>query len=156
MLFWYGLFLTFKYLSMATITSFEQLEIWKKAQDIGKLIYFLCNDNQGIAKDFSFKDQLKRAALSVSNNIAEGFEYSNNNDFYRFLRIAKGSCGEVRNCLLFSNTIGYCDKEQIQSMVEFYEILGTQIGRLMKYLRDHKLQKGYAQVSQQARRNLQT
>ena len=84
---------------MATISSFEDLEIWKKAQELATIIYELCEINQKIARDFSFKDQIKRAALSISNNIAEGFEYSNNADFHRFLRIAKGSCGEVRNCL---------------------------------------------------------
>ncbi len=87
---------------MATINSFEDLDIWKKAQELGKLVYDLCEANNKVAKDFSFKDQIKRAVLSISNNIAEGFEYNNNKDFVRYLRIAKGSCGEVRNCLLFS------------------------------------------------------
>ena len=77
---------------MANIHSFEELEIWKKAQAYAVIIYKLCDNN----------DKIKRAALSISNNIAEGFEYNNNNDFYRFLRIAKGSCGEVKNCLIFS------------------------------------------------------
>lgn len=86
---------------MATVTSFEDLDIWKKAQELGAIVYELCELNPKIAKDFSFKDQVKRAALCISNNIAEGFEYNNNNDFHRFLRIAKGSCGEVRNCLYF-------------------------------------------------------
>ena len=49
---------------MATITSFEDLEIWKKAQDLAAMVYKLCEVNQKIAKDFSFKDQIKRAALS--------------------------------------------------------------------------------------------
>ena len=71
---------------MATVQTFEELEIWKKAQDLGAMVYNLCEINQKIAKDFSFKDQIKRAALSISNNIAEGFEYNNNNDFYRFLK----------------------------------------------------------------------
>jgi four helix bundle protein len=69
---------------MATVHHFEDLDIWKKSQELGLMVYALCNNTKQIARDFSFKDQIKRAALSVSNNIAEGFEYNNNNDFYRF------------------------------------------------------------------------
>jgi len=67
---------------VATITSFEDLEIWQKAQQLAADVYLLTDHNQKISKDFSFKDQIKRAVLSVSNNIAEGFEYSNNNAQY--------------------------------------------------------------------------
>ena len=70
---------------MASINSFEELDIWKKAQELARIIFKLCEINPGITLDFSYKDQLKRASLSISNNIAEGFEYNNNNDFHRFL-----------------------------------------------------------------------
>ena len=126
---------------MATILSFEDLEIWKKAQELATIIYQLSEINQKIAKDFSFKDQIKRAALSISNNIAEGFEYSNNPDFHRFLRIAKGSCGEVRNCLLFSIKINYCTAEEISDSLEFSKALSRQIGAMMKYLRQKIMDK---------------
>ena len=126
---------------MATITSFENLDIWKKAQDPGTLIYLLCDSNSRIVNDFSFEYQVKRAALSISNNIAEGFEYNNNNDFYRYLRIAKGSCGEVRNCLLFSVKINYTRLQEVEPIIDHAKTLGCQIGNLMKYLRDHKIKK---------------
>lgn len=123
---------------MATIQSFEELEIWKKAQELGAKIYELCEINQRISKDFSYKDQIKRAALSVSNNIAEGFEYSNNNHFVRFLRIAKGSCGEVRNCLLFSLNVKYTTNQEINNLIEFARLLGKQIGSMIQYLLRNK------------------
>jgi len=123
---------------MATIKSFEDLDIWKKAIELGVMVYELCDNNIKIAKDFSFKDQVKRAAQSVSNNIAEGFEYSNNNDFWRFLRIAKGSCGEVRSCLLFSVKVKYTTREEVAHTIEFARVLGNQTGNLMKYLRTNK------------------
>ena len=126
---------------MATISSFEDLEIWKKAQELATIIYELCEINQKIARDFSFKDQIKRAALSISNNIAEGFEYSNNPDFHRFLRIAKGSCGEVRNCLLFAIKINYCTTEEISDSLELSKALSRQIGAMMKYLRQKIMDK---------------
>ncbi len=124
---------------MATINSFEDLEIWQKAPELGALLFKLSEENIKINKDFLFKDQLKRAALSISNNIAEGFEYSNNNDFYRYLRISKGSCGEVRNCLLFSIKINYCNPEEISHLINFSKTLSSQIGAMMKYLRQRKL-----------------
>jgi len=93
-----------------------------------------------LQKIFSFKDQVKRAAQSMSNNIAEGFEYSNNNDFWRFLRFAKGSCGEVRSCLLFSIKVKYTTEQEVRGMIEFSRVLGGQIGNMMKYLRVNKIQ----------------
>lgn len=124
---------------MATIKSFEDLEIWKRAQDSGAMIYDLSEVNKKIATDFSFKDQIKRAALSISNNIAEGFEYNNNNDFYRFLRIANGSCGEVRNCLLFSIRVRYTSNESITDHLLLCKTLSSRIRSLMKYIKSKKL-----------------
>ena len=126
---------------MATVQSFEELEIWKKSQDLGAMVYELCEANGKIAKDFSFKDQIKRAVLSISNNIAEGFEYNNNNDFYKFLRFSKGSCGEVRNCLLFSIKVKYTTADEVDCMVEFARLLSKQIGNMMKYLLINKATK---------------
>ena len=120
---------------MATVTCFEDLDIWEKAQDLGVMIYRLCDTNLKIAKDFLFKDQVKRAILSISNNIAEGFEYSNNNDFWRFLRIAKGSCGEVRSCIHFSFRVNYSTDDEVYELIEFARTLAKQIGNLMNYLK---------------------
>lgn len=119
---------------MATVQSFEQLEIWKKAHDLGAMVYDLCEINPKITKDFSYKDQIKRAALSISNNIAEGFEYNNNNYFVKFLRITKGSCGEVRNCLLFSLKVKYTTESEVINTIEFARLLSKQIGSMIQYL----------------------
>jgi four helix bundle protein len=100
----------------------------------------MCDANPKISKDFSFKNQIKRSVLSISNNIVEGFEYSKNADFNRFLRIAKGSCGEVRNCLIFSSRVGYTTTEKLKNEIELTISLGKQIGKLMTYLK----QKCYA------------
>lgn len=119
---------------MASVQSFEDLQIWKKAHAYSVIIYKLCESNQLIKRDFSFKDQIKRAALSISNNIAEGFEYNNNNDFYRYLRYAKGSCGEVKNCIIFSVNVGYTTSEEVDELKNSLDLLGKQIGKLMAYI----------------------
>ncbi len=73
----------------AKIISFEDLIIWQKAQDLAVKIYHLADTNKFISKDFSLKDQLKSAAISISDNIAEGFEYNNNPDFHLFFANSK-------------------------------------------------------------------
>ncbi len=87
---------------MAKIEKFEDLEIWKIANSIAVEIYFLC-DKEPLKSDWGMKDQIRRAACSMSDNIAEGFEYNNNPDFIRFLNYAKGSSGEFRNKLTILN-----------------------------------------------------
>ncbi|MES2331517.1 MAG: four helix bundle protein [Bacteroidota bacterium] len=106
---------------------------------IGLLVYQFAESNHNVSRDFSYKDQIKRAALSISNNIAEGFEYSNNNDFIRYLRIAKGSCGEVRNCLLFAVKIKYETQENLTLAIAQSKTLSSQIGNLLQYLKKRKL-----------------
>ena len=114
------------------ITSFEDLIIWQKAQELAVKIYQLADSNKFIVKDFTLKDQLKSAAISISDNIAEGFEYNNNPDFHRFLCIAKGSCGEIRNKILFVKRLKYIDEETGNSLTEEARQLGRQIGELIK------------------------
>ena len=64
------------------------------------------------SKDYSFKDQIQRASISVMKNISEGFERGSKQDFKRFLYIAKASCGEVRSMLYLAIDIGYISKEE--------------------------------------------
>lgn len=114
------------------IISFEDLIIWQKAQDLAVKIYQLADTNKFICKDFSLKDQLKSAAISISDNIAESFEYNNNPDFHRFLRIAKGSCGEIRNKILFVKKMNYIDEITGANLNDEAKQLGKQIGELIK------------------------
>ncbi|MEO6489958.1 MAG: four helix bundle protein [Ferruginibacter sp.] len=123
---------------MATIKSFEDLEIWQKAQQLAADIYLLVDQNQKMFRDYSYKDQIKRAVLSISNNIAEGFEYSNTNDFIKYLRFAKGSAGEVRNCLLFAIKVNFVIQSEVDPMINEVRSLSAQIGNLIKYLKQQK------------------
>lgn len=87
--------------------SFTEFEVYRKAVLLTK-ITFLTLNKPSLEKEFAFKDQLKRAVLSITNNIAEGSEYNSNRQFIRFLRIAKGSCAEVRNMLMLSKELEFC------------------------------------------------
>lgn len=77
-----------------TVKRFEDLYCWQQGRELVKLVYSLTRQAKFV--DFSLKDQIQRAAVSVISNIAEGFERSNREEFLYFLYIAKGSCGEVR------------------------------------------------------------
>ena len=91
------------------INQFEDLEVWQKAAGIAVDIIKVSETGK-LSKDYGSRDQLRRAVFSISNNIAEGFEYNNNKEFLRFLKYAKGSCGEVRNQLIILKRVGYLPK----------------------------------------------
>lgn len=90
---------------MATIKRFEDILVWQKAQDLTVQLYQLFE----LSKDFAFRDQICRAAVSISNNIAEGFERDTTKDFIRFLYMARGSSGEVRSMLYLAKRLNYID-----------------------------------------------
>jgi|SRR3989338_7496339 len=112
------------------IGSFEDIISWQKSQYLAKLIYELFRNN----KDYGFKDQIQRAVVSISNNIAEGFERKSNNEFKQFLFIAKGSCGEVRsmaNLALSCRYVSEKDFKDIQTKsVEISKLLSGLIKTL--------------------------
>ncbi len=100
--------------------------IWKLALKITKMIYDLTAKKE-FSKDFDLRGQARRAIISVSSNIVEGFEKNNNNEFVRFLKIAKGSVSEVRNQLYIALAVGYISKEEFKKGNEELENLASQI-----------------------------
>ena len=80
------------------VRTFEDLEIWKDARALTREIYQLTRDSK-FSNDFALRDQIRRAAVSIMSNIAEGFERGGNQEFIQFLYVAKASCGEVRSQL---------------------------------------------------------
>jgi four helix bundle protein len=89
--------------------SFEDLRVWQSGIELVKAVYLLMKDGE-LNKDFGLRGQLRRAAVSVPTNIAEGFERSSRKEYLRFLNIAKGSAGEVRSLLRVALEIGYPTK----------------------------------------------
>lgn len=81
---------------MAKYNSFRELPLWIEAVDFASEVYVFCEEGN-LKTDFRMKDQLRAAAASISNNIAEGFEYGNSKIFARFLTYSKGSAAEVYN-----------------------------------------------------------
>jgi len=124
------------------INRFEDLKIWKLALKITKEIYDLTSEKK-FSRDFVLVDQIRRAIISVSSNIVEGFEKNNNNEFIRFLKIAKGSVGEVRNQLYIALVTGYISQQTFNQINQELEDLAGQIGGFIIYLESKRKNKEF-------------
>lgn len=96
-----------------TIQKFEDLKVWQKAQDLAVQIY----DSFSQSKDFGFRDQITRASVSISNNIAEGFERGSNADFKRFLYFSPASNSELRSMLYLSERLKYLTHQKSHDLI---------------------------------------
>ena len=94
------------------IEEFEDIIAWKKGKQFILAVY----KEFKLLKDFSFKDQIQRASVSIMNNVAEGFERKSNKELKYFLFVAKGSCGEVRSMLNLAVELEYLPKDVFQTM----------------------------------------
>lgn len=113
----------------------EDLKVWQKAKKLSVDVYKLSFSNEKIKRDFSFIDQLRRASLSVSLNIAEGYGREGNKEFIHFLSIAKGSLTELKTILIIGNEVGYFSNEEIKPFNEEVIEIEKLISGFSKYLR---------------------
>ncbi len=117
---------------------FEDLEVWKEARRLTQQVYQAA-ENGRFSKDFGLRDQIRRAAVSVMSNIAEGFERGGNQEFMQFLYIAKGSCGEVRSQLYVALDQEYVGRELFDQMVNSLKRLSGMISNLIDYLKGSRM-----------------
>jgi len=108
------------------IECFEDLYIWQKAVEYAKEIY-LITDKNGLKSDYGLKDQMRRASVSISTNIAEGFERRSRKEYLNFLNIAKGSAGEMRSLIYVASEIGYIDAIEHKQLREKAKFLSGSI-----------------------------
>ena len=116
---------------MGTIRNFEDLEIWIMARELVSLVY--CDF--GYCRDFTFKNQICGAGISVMNNIAEGFCRNSDAEFRNFLNISKGSAGEVKNMYYIAEDLGFIPSETALSRRDKCQKIMNGAGGLMKYLK---------------------
>src|SRR5882672_4002676 len=119
---------------MAKIEKFEDLKCWQAARELVKLVYQACEESK-LAKDFETKGQIKRAALSSMNNIAEGFGRGSNKEFIRFLDIAQSSAMEVKSITYALADLNYLSEEKILSIRDKTEETKSLTLGLIRYLR---------------------
>ena len=119
---------------MATIRRFEEIEAWKTARELTRSVYAMSGEGD-FGRDFGLKDQMRRAAVSIMSNIAEGFESRTETLFIEFLGRAKGSSGELRAQGYVAHDAGYLDSDRLNKLQQQCETCSGQISRFMEYLR---------------------
>jgi four helix bundle protein len=115
---------------MGKIEKFEDIIAWQKSQELIILIY---GEFRNI-KDYAFRDQIQRAAVSIMNNIAEGYERKGNKEFRKFLYIAKGSCGEVRSMLYLALRLKYIQKDKFDLLLDECLTISRMLSNFIKTL----------------------
>lgn len=118
---------------------FEEIEVWQLSRALVKEIYRITS-NAEINKNYSLKDQIQRAALSIMNNISEGFERHSDREFANFLNIAKGSAGEVRSMLYVMLDLHYIDNESFQACYAQTMSISKSLAGFITYLKNKPIQ----------------
>ena len=118
---------------MATFTQFEDIEGWKKARELARQVYRATAIGP-MARDFGLRDQIRRAAVSVMANIAEGFGRGGNREFVSFLSIARGSCAEVKSHAYVAFDAGLLAEQEVKAIQKLAAETEALISGLMKYL----------------------
>ena len=119
---------------MARINRFEEIEAWKKARVLVKQVYEMTG-RPSFSKDFALKDQLRRAAVSIISNIAEGFSRQTDQEFIQFLFIAKGSVSEVQSQLYVALDLGYVPDGHFSRCYEGADEVARLLSGFIKYLK---------------------
>ena len=111
----------------------EELEVWKRSKQLAVSIYKILSN----CSDRGYKDQVTRASISVPSNIAEGYERFLKKEFINYLRIAKGSCAEVRTQLIIGQEIGYLDINTSNKLIQETREISKMLYGLIKYCKNH-------------------
>jgi four helix bundle protein len=123
---------------MARIERFEDIDAWKKGRELRRAIY-ACSRNGAFGKDFALRDQIRRSAISVTSNIAEGFERGGNKEFVQFLASSKGSCGELRDQLYAALDEQYITQDQFNILCGQAIEVSRMLSGLMRYLKQSEM-----------------
>lgn len=118
---------------MSTITRFEEIEAWKTARELTRMVYAFTEQGK-FSKDFGLKNQIQRASVSVMSNIAEGFESRTQPQFLEYLGRAKASAGEVRCQLYVAIDLQYITQEEFGRVFDIADKSSRQLARFMNYL----------------------
>jgi four helix bundle protein len=114
---------------MARIDRFEDLIAWQKARVLAGNVYGISQSGD-LSKDFGLRDQIRRSAVSVMANVAEGFERGGRREFHQFLSTAKASCAELRSHLYVASDAGYLGKEEFRHLMDQAQEVSRILGGL--------------------------
>lgn len=117
---------------------FEDIEVWKEARDLCKIIYKITVDGP-FKTDFKFRDQIRASSGSIMDNIAEGFGRGGNKEFCQFLSISRGSISEVRSQSYRAFDFKHITQEQLDELLEKTDKLSRKTYNLMQHLKKSEL-----------------
>jgi four helix bundle protein len=118
---------------MGVFKSFEEITSWQKSRLFNKRIYEI-TENIGFKRDFDLVRQIRRASISISSNIAEGFERNTDKEFIYFLYVSKASAGEVRSQLYLALDLDYISKIEFDELYLNVSDISKLISGFIKYL----------------------
>lgn len=116
--------------------NFEEFPVYQKSLDLVEKIFIFLK-HQDFEKELEFNNQIKRAVFSISNNIAEGSEYNNNKQFIKYLKIAKGSCAEVRSMVFVAKRLNLGNMEKVEELILLSKEISSNISNFIKYLSEN-------------------
>jgi four helix bundle protein len=119
---------------MAKIEKFEGIQAWQKARELVKGIYQATSGGD-FAQDYSLKDQIRRASVSIMSNIAEGFSRQTDREFIQFLHVAKGSASELQSQLYVALGLKYISENTFKGLYELSEETIRLISGFVRYLK---------------------
>lgn len=117
---------------------FEDLQVWQISRQLVNSVYGVTRNN-GFRKDFALTDQVRRAAVSVLSNIAEGFERGSNTEFIQFLYISKGSAAEVRAQLYVALDQEYISRTDFEKTISLCKDVSNQLSGFISYIKNSGL-----------------
>jgi len=120
---------------MTKVKKFEDVIAWQKARELVKMVYEMTREGD-LARDFSLKDQIRRAAASIMSNIAEGFSRQTDKEFIQFLYIARGSVSETQSQLYVARDLGYIGVEEFNRVYEMASEIARLITGFIRYLQE--------------------
>lgn len=113
--------------------SFKEMPVWQKAMELS-IVVFNLSSSLPRSEDYGLTSQLRRAANSVSANIAEGFGRRTSKDKCQFYIIARGSAFESQNHLIYGQRVGYFETETTRKLISDYDALIYELNKLLKSL----------------------
>jgi four helix bundle protein len=122
--------------SAGKIEKFEDILGWQSGREVCRLVYQLTKIGS-FSRDYGLRDQMRRAAVSIISNIAEGYESQNNRTFIRYLFIAKGSAAEIRAQAYVALDHGYITQENFDTLYQLTDQTSRRIRGLISYLEQH-------------------
>jgi len=114
-----------------TVKRVEEFVVWQESRVVAREVYKMTAN----FKDWNLKDQMRRAAVSMAANIAEGYEKQSDDEFARYLYISKGSSGELRTLLIIARDVGHLSEVETEKLIKQAAIISGRLSRLITYLK---------------------